>query len=717
MMVHSPIRIAGAGTGVAVRSRRKGHAWWRARVDDISLVLAFVLFMVVQSALAETPGTGELRMAPAAGGQPVTATLLTTRYRVKVTGLIADTRLAQQFHNGSDHWCEGTYVFPLPDKAAVYHLRMKVGDRVIEGHIDTRKAARKTYEKARRAGKRAALVDQQRPNLFTTHIANIPPHGDITVELRYQQTVGYRDGRFELRLPTTLTPRYMPGVPVPAPGEPVNWFHGWAQRTTQVPDADRISPHTVPASALPRGSHQAAISIVLDAGLPIARVTSPSQVLDTSNQGNTVTVTPRGGTMPMDRDLVVDWQPVMGTAPSAAVFHEQWQGDDYSLVMVMPGQQKASRHLPREEILVIDTSGSMGGASIRQAKAALRRALDSLGAGDRFNVIQFNSNTDQLFSDSRPANATNLAIARRYVDGLRAGGGTEMAPALAAALQAPTHDGWLRQVVFLTDGAVGNEAALFGLIHRDLGKARLFTVGIGPAPNGHFMRQAARFGRGTFTDIDSLSEVEQRMDALFARLRAPVLSDFQLDWPDTGVSVYPRRVADLYQGEPVVIVAKGVAPVGQLHIKAHQAGGAEGGAFWQRSLSLAGAAPGVGIHRLWARRKITDLMDQKIGGADPDSIRKAVTALALKHQLASPWTSFVAVDSQPARPSGADLHSGEVPTLLPAGMDPRMARFPQTGTASTLLMALGLAGLVLAALLMALVRLIGAEGRLCQWRG
>jgi len=711
MMVHSPTRIAGPDNGVAAGDRRKSHAWWRARLDDISLILAVVLFMVVQSALADTPGTGELRMAPAGGGHPVTATLLTTRYRVKVSGLIADTRLAQQFHNGSDHWCEGTYVFPLPDRAAVYHLRMKVGNRVIEGHIDTRKAARKTYEKARRQGKRAALVDQERPNLFTTHIANIPPHGDITVELRYQETVRYRDGRFELRLPTTLTPRYMPGVPVPAPGESVRWSHGWARPTTQVPDADWISPYTVPASAVPAGSHQAAISIVLDAGLPIARVTSPGQLLDTSTRGNAVTVTPRGGTMSMDRDLVVDWQPVMGTAPSAAVFHEQWQGDDYSLVMVMPGHGKATQVLPREEILVIDTSGSMGGASIRQARAALRRALDSLGTGDRFNVIQFNSNTDQLFSDSRPANATNLAIARRYVDGLRAGGGTEMAPALAAALQAPSHDGWLRQVVFLTDGAVGNEAALFGLIHRELGSARLFTVGIGPAPNAHFMRQAARFGRGTFTDIDSLGEVEQRMDALFARLRSPVLSDFQLDWPDTGVSVYPRRIADLYQGEPVVIVARGVAPVGQLHIQAHQAGNAEGGVVWQRSLSLAGAAPGVGIHRLWARRRITALMDQKIRGADPDSIRKQVTALALKHQLASPWTSFVAVDSQPARPAGTVLHQKDVPTLLPAGMDPRMARFPQTGTVSMLLMTCGAAGLLLVVLLMLLVRLAPASGR------
>lgn len=716
MMVYSPARITGTGIGRTHRSRRS-HAWWRARLDDISLLLAIVLFMVVQSALAETPGTGELRMAPARGGPPVTATLLATRYQVRVSGLIADTRLAQQFHNESDQWLAGTYVFPLPAKAAVYHLRMKVGERVIEGQIETRRAARRIYAKARRQGKRAALVDQQRPNLFTTHIANIPPHGDITVELRYQETVAYRDGRFELRLPTTLTPRYMPGVPLPASGAPVRWSHGWAQPTTQVPDADRISPYTVPASAVPAGSHRAAISIVLNAGLPIARVSSPGQPLDTSSQGKVVSVTPRGGSMPMDRDLVVDWQPVMGTAPSAALFHERWKGDDYSLVMVMPGQVKASRHLPREEILVIDTSGSMGGASIRQARAALRRALDSLGAGDRFNVIQFNSTTDQLFDDSRPANARNLAIARRYVDGLRAGGGTEMAPALEAALQAPALQGWLRQVVFLTDGAVGNESALFGLIHEELGQARLFTVGIGPAPNGHFMRQAARFGRGTFTDIGSLSEVEQRMDALFTRLRSPVLSDFRLAWPDTGVSVYPRRIADLYQGEPVVIVAKGVAPVGQLHIQARQADDAEGGVSWQRTLSLAGAAPGLGIHRLWARRKITDLMDRKIRGADPDRIRRAVTKLALKHQLASPWTSFVAVDSQPARPANAALHQGNVPTLLPAGMDPRMARFPQTGTAATLLRVCGVAGLMLVALLLGWGRLAGTFRRTRPWLG
>ncbi|MDX1802318.1 MAG: VIT domain-containing protein, partial [Marinobacter sp.] len=360
-----------------VRSGRR-----KAFLEGVSLWLAVLLFLAIQPLYAQAgeaaDGTGTLRYLDASGQRPVTATLLHTDYRVTVSGLIADTRLKQTFENTSQQWREGVYVFPLPEHASVYALTMTTGDRVIRGEVRPRQEAKARYEAARDKGQQAARVDQQRPNLFTTHLANIPPGEAVTVELSYQQAVRYQSGQFELRLPTTLTPRYMPGESVADPDRPVQWQAGWARPTSAVPDADAISPFTVKPDDVGARSHRATIELTLNAGLPIGQVTSPSHELTSTWHGDQVSVVPRDGDILMDRDLVVRWSPVRGATPSAAVFHENWQGDDYLLTLLVPGLASQA-HLPRELVFVIDTSGSMAGASIRQARASLLRGLATLG--------------------------------------------------------------------------------------------------------------------------------------------------------------------------------------------------------------------------------------------------------------------------------------------------------------------------------------------------
>ncbi|WP_227519794.1 marine proteobacterial sortase target protein [Mangrovitalea sediminis] len=693
------------------RHRLSNNAdWWLRRLEDVSLVLAFLLFCVVQSALADTlddAGTGQLMLHGKGSHQYQPADLLNTHYDVQVSGLLADTTLKQQFKNTTRDWREAVYVFPLPPDAAVYHLILHVGDRIIEGKVATREKARRQYSEARSGGHSAVLVEQQRPNLFTTSVANIAPGQRVTVELRYQQRVEYRDGTFSLSMPLTLTPRYMPGTTLPEDTANVQWQDGWARPTGQVPDADRISPYTIPGNQLPDQDHRATLRVELDSGFPIASVTSPSHQLETQYHGNQVTVTPQDDPVSMDRDFVLHWRPALGVSPAAAVFHENWAGDDYLLLMLLPGTQSAVHSLPRETELVIDTSGSMGGESLRQAKAAVSRALDSLRPQDRFNIIAFNSTTSSLYDRSQPVTPETLAAGHRFVDGLRAEGGTEMASALIRALEPPATEGWLRQVVFLTDGAVGNEQALFGLIHQHLGDARLFTVGIGSAPNRYFMRKAARFGRGTYTAISSEQRVAQKMDRLFRKLRAPVLSHLTLDWPAAEAESYPARPGDLYLGEPLVIVVKGEPATGILTLSGRQEESG-GGATWAQTLDLSRAAPATGIHRYWARQKIDGLLDEMAMGADAGPIREEVTQVALRHQLVSPWTSFVAVDQEPVRPADETLAGDSVATVLPAGSDPHMARFPQTGTDAPLLIALGLAGL------MSVMALVMLQSRRCS---
>ena len=665
--------------------------------EGVSLWLAVLLMLFVHPLYAEAgqdseEQAGMLHFTDHSGNWQEPAIILSSDFDIQVSGLIAENRLLRQFRNTSEHWREGVFVFPLPENASVYALTMKVGERTIVGKIKAKADARKTYQHAKASGRQAANVEQQRPNLFTARVANIPPGETISIELHYQQPVDYHAGEFSLRLPTTLTPRYMPGWALAK--QPSQWQGGWAVPTSDVPDADEISPYTVRAEDVSDTNYRATIHMTINAGMPLARVFSPSHALATSVDGQTVDVTPKTGQLLMDRDFVVHWQPITGKEPTAAVFHQHWQDQDYLLAMMVPGTEQ-EKALPRELVFVIDTSGSMGGEPIRQAKAALQRGLDTLTPDDRFNVIQFSSQTQALFMQPQIANANNLARALRYVERLQAGGGTEMAPALTRALEPSASQSELpgklvQQVVFITDGAVGNEAGLFDQIRTQLGNKRLFTVGIGSAPNMHFMREAARWGRGVYTAITDTSDVGGPLEKLFAAMKAPVLTDIQVQWPvqtDT-VESFPARPGDLFQGEPLIQVVRGVAPAGVLKVS----GRLPGGQRWERSLDLQQAAPGQGLNRQWAREKIDSLLDEeRIGGESQQSL---VTSLAVEYSLMSPYTSFVAVEETPVRPANTPVSTENLPTLLPAGTTDGMLRYPQTSTAGPLLIALGLLGLM-----------------------
>ena len=477
------------------------------------------------------------------------ATRLATDVDIGVTGIVARVSVSQRFRNDSPDWVEGVYVFPLPDDAAVDRLSMQIGERRIEGEIQERERAKQTYERARERGQHASLVEQERPNLFTTSVANIGPGEEVVIEIAYLQTAAYGRGRFSLRFPMTLTPRYVPGTTLGfAKGE------GWSFDTTAVSDASRVTPPMLAPSS--NATNPATVKAVIDAGIPLARVESLYHDVATVRDGDRYELTLAAASVPMDRDFVLEWQPTTGSAPRAVAFTETIGSSSYVLAMFLPPENATlAQAQPREMLFVIDTSGSMGGPSIEQAKSALQFALARLNAGDRFNVIEFNSTTRALFAAPVAAEPSALAAASRFVEGLRADGGTEMDPAIGLALAYPETPGYLRQIVFITDGAVGNEAALFARIHRNLGDARFFTIGIGSAPNSHFMRKAAQFGRGSFTQLSRSDEVAPRMQALFEKLEHAALTDITIDWPDAA-EVLPERIPDLYFGEPVVVAAR-----------------------------------------------------------------------------------------------------------------------------------------------------------------
>lgn len=630
-------------------------------------------------------GQGTLLMRAEDGSTGALPTLATD-VSIRVNGPLARARVVQIFRNPGTDWLEGIYVFPLPDNAAVDRLRMQVGERVVEGEIREKAQARAEFEQARAEGRRAALVEQERPNIFTTSVANIAPGAEIRVEIEYQQTLHYQlqdgAGRYSLRFPMVVGPRYIPGAPDGAPTG-----HGTASPTDQVADAGRITP---PVPHPDQGAiNPVSLRVELDAGVPLAAVDSPYHAVKIdAPHANRRVVALAEGTTPANRDFELTWTLAAGQAPRVALFTEPGRDVDYALLILMPPRLKADESpLPREVVFILDTSGSMEGTSIVQAREALALALRRLGPADRFNVIEFNSQTTAFFPDARPADSANVEAAVRWVRGLQARGGTEMAPALAMALNGAEDPTRVRQVIFLTDGAVGNEEALFRLIEKRLGDSRLFTIGIGSAPNSHFMTKAAGAGRGSFTYVGKPEEVQERMSALFTKLESPVLKGITLTWPEGGeAEAWPRRVPDLYAGEPLVVAAALKKTGGTLRVT-----GLGHDVEWTADVPLDQTSPATGVGVLWARQKIDALLDSLRGGAQETEVRPAVVELALAHHLVSRYTSLVAVDKTPARPAAEPLQGGAMPTNLPEGWkhEAVFGRLPKGATDARLNLVLG----------------------------
>jgi Ca-activated chloride channel family protein len=622
-------------------------------------------------------GQGSLLFKTEFPGRYVPAPVQSTEVEIAVRGLVVEATVRQSFHNPGDEWLEGVYVFPLPQKAAVHALRLEIGERVIEGQIKEREAARKVYQQAKKEGRKASLVEQERPNVFTTSVANIGPGEEVAVRISYQQVLEYDSGRFELRFPMVVGPRYIPGSMIAANATTGT---GWAFDTDEVEDASRVTP---PVLHPDQGAiNPIRLSVSLDAGMPLERLNCPSHAAQIEREADNVHHIVLDG-VPADRDFVLEWSPARGSEPRAAVFTEELDGSYYVLAMLMPPDDTFTDEvrLPREVIFVIDTSGSMGGTSIIQARDALMLALEQLGPEDYFNIIEFDSNFTNLFRNSRPAMPAAVDEAKNWVAGLQADGGTEMMGPLLAALEDIEEHTPLRQVVFITDGCVGNEDALFHAIHEKLGRSRLFTIGIGSAPNSHFMERAASFGRGDFIHIGTPSEVSLRMGEFFAKLENPVLADIELQWPDPDAETWPEQVPDLYAGQPVVVTAR----LGTIHGEL-VASGVRANESWETRTALSVGAARTGVNRLWARRKIASIMDQRARGVPEDEVRPQVVVLALAHHLVSKYTSLVAVDVTPTRPIDEKMRTGAVPTNLPAGWkyEKVFGSLPKGGTASRL---------------------------------
>lgn len=610
---------------------------------------------VTRSEVPDTPPNGGMLMLGTATSW-YQALLLDTHITLDVQGLLADMTVQQRFSNDSEQWLEGKYLFPLPADAAVRGLTVTVGERRITGQVMPRAKATERFNQARDSGQLASLVEQQRPNLFTVRVASIAPGEEVRVHLDVMLPVTVADNLYSLVLPTTITPRYVNSATPDAPGLQAPVAH-----------SQRIRG--------PRMNLSIAIAAIDD--------------LDTVHSATHELVTADGRLVltdaPMDRDLILTWEPPVNDSPEGDLFISEHQGKRYMQLLLIPPDASLNKlEAPlRELVLIIDRSGSMAGQSMRAAREALQVALDDLNEDDFFNIIAFDDSTEALFNTSRPANATYIESARQFVRGLHADGGTEMRAALDMAFNSADVDR-LRQIVFITDGSVGYEDELLRRIDSGIGNSRLFTIGIGTAPNRFFLDKAAATGRGVSLSIASPADAQETISTLLSRLQHPVLTDLSLQFIGGSGDMAPDRLPDLYADQPLMLTARIDDSVTGITLAADRSG-----RRWQRSMAVVSPKPSTSptehtglqespqanaygpsadaIAMHWARQKIDSLMADQRVALDTELHRERITRLALDVGMVSAYTSFVAVEDTVSRPASSDWHSAQVASLMPAG--------------------------------------------------
>ncbi|MGA8761966.1 MAG: marine proteobacterial sortase target protein [Candidatus Sulfotelmatobacter sp.] len=646
-------------------------------------------------------GEGSLLYRSPISGRYESVPLIHTDVVVDVRGLVAAATVTQQYANSTTDPIEAVYVFPLPHDAAVYDMEIHIGNRVIRSVVREREEAKRVYEAARSAGKRAALLQEERPNIFSTSIANIMPGDHVDVRMRYVEPLRWEGDHMRLVFPMVVGPRYIPGTQAVG-----HTGTGWASDTNAVPDASRITPTVRNRES--RSGHDISVAVDLDSGFQTASLKGVSHEISVRRlpDGRQHVELATGATLP-NKDFVLEVKQADSTQPKTALFLSPASdsGETHFLLAAFPPTVQPSARMPVEMLYMIDVSGSMEGTSIQQARGALLEALDRLRLSDRFGILAFSSGYREFSPEPLPASAENLAAARRYVRGLQAGGGTEMLPALLHLMRKPVSSDYLRHIILLTDGDLGNEEQIFAAMRSNLGNARLYTIAIGSAPNLFLATKMAQFGRGTFTHIADISEIQEQMSRLFESIESPVLTDVNLTF--TGVEVteiYPEHIPDLFLHQPLLIfgrITKG--HVGTVHLTARA-----GNEPWKTSIAFDASQVTFhpGITTLWARQRVEDLMDhwrhsEEQGQAE---IRARVIAHAIRYGLVTRFTSLVAVEEVIVNPGGQS-NTVAVPTELPAGwqMD-KVFGAPATGTADAFLEALGLASMFGGILLLFLLR-------------
>lgn len=565
-----------------------------------------------------------------------------TDVKARVDGFIASVDVTQQYTNPFSEKIEATYVFPLPENAAINEFVMTIGDRTIRGIIREKEEAKQIYAAAKQQGYTASLLQQDRPNVFTQKVANIEPGKQIDISIRYFNTLAYVDGWYEFVFPMVVGPRFNPPGTTDGIGAVSRNNTGASQQKTEV-------QYLAPAE---RSGHDISLEVALNAGVAIEQVESVNHIVENAmvkqiadNPGFKIVRIAPNDRIP-NKDFVLRYK-VAGKQLKQAVFTQadkDGRGGYFALLMVPPETTVDLPRRPVELCFTLDVSGSMSGAPIEQSRAAMRYALQNMNPDDTFQVIRFAGGVDQLSPDALTATPANVNKGLKFVESMNAGGGTMMLQGITTALnQSVKDEERVRYVCLLTDGFIGNEAQLIKATHDMRGATKVFGFGVGSSPNRYLIDGMSRAGAGAVAYLSLNDKGEEVMQPFFDRISKPALTNIAVDATNlSGAEIYPAKVPDVYVGRAVVITGRYQGDGGTLLVKARGPAGPVEQRFEIRPSK--NAETNASLAAVWARQKISSLCDRMTIAQD-ESASPQIKQVALDYSLMSDFTSFVAVDS------------------------------------------------------------------------
>lgn len=596
-----------------------------------------------------------------------------TDVAVDISGVIANVTVRQTYKNEGSRAINARYVFPASTRAAVHGMKMTVGDEVVEAKIHERGEARQIYETAKREGKTASLLEEQRPNVFTMEVGNIMPGDTVKVELRYTELIVPTDGTYELVYPTVVGPRFA------------------SEGSTDSHDQFVASPYL----ASHRPGDAFSIKVHLESGIPVSKLSVPSHAVNVAWTGkNRARIAldkseAHGG----NRDFILDYRLAGGQIQSGLLLQRGGHhGENFFLLMMEPPERvQLAEIVPREYVFIVDVSGSMGGFPLDTAKALLKNLVGSLRPTDTFNVVLFSGSQYLMAKRSLPANAANIDQALDVIDNQRGGGGTYLLPAIQSAMALPTDSDRSRSFVVITDGYIAAEKPVFDYIRGHLGKANVFAFGIGAGVNRYLIEGIARAGLGEPFVVTGPEHAEKIARQFSTYIESPVLTHINVRYD--GFDTYdlePASVPDLLAKRPLVIFGKWRgAATGKIVVT-----GTAGSGRFEKTIDVSGAAGGSNpaLEYLWARTRIADLADFNNQLSEDD--KATVTKLGLAYNLLTPYTSFVAVHHK-VRNAAGDAADVDQPLALPQNVSEQAVGM--TGASEPSLAVLAALGLMLLA--------------------
>ena len=553
--------------------------------------------------------------------------LKSTSAKVNVSGVIADVIVRQVYKNEGKRPLEAIYVFPASTRAAVYGMKMMIGERTITAKIRKRDEARREYEEAKEAGKSASLLEQQRPNVFQMNVANILPGDVIKVELKYTELLVPTDVVYEFVYPTVVGPRYS-NQPAAEATPQEKWIENPYLHEGESP------------------TYTFDITLDVAAGLPIQDITCPSHKVNINYDGSAFASIKLDGSEKYggNRDFVMKYRLAGGKIETGLLLFEG-EEENFFLLMLQPPKRVTDHEIPpREYIFIVDVSGSMHGFPLDISKKLLKDLIGNLRPTDRFNVLLFAGGSSVMSEKSLSATPKNIGHAINMIERQRGGGGTELLPALKRALSLPMTEGYSRSVVIATDGYVSVEAEAFDLIRNNLGNANMFAFGIGSSVNRHIIQGMARVGMGEPFVIIRPEEAANKAEKFRRLIQSPVLTGIKTDFGDFEVyDVEPPSIPDVLADRPVIIFGKWRGrPQGNISLR-----GIAGDGSFMKEVDVGKIKPlktNSALRYLWARHRIAILSDYNKLRPQDERVGE-VTNLGLTYNLLTAYTSFVAIDT------------------------------------------------------------------------